>query len=305
MKAETPTRVAITGASGLIGAALASYLTAGGHDVLRLVRRRPDPAAVELRWDPTTAEIDAAALEGVDAVVHLAGANIGDKRWSDSRKRLIMDSRVLGTRLISETIARLESPPRVLVSASGVGYYGDQGDRWLTEESALGDGFLAEVCDAWERETRPARDAGIRVVNARLGVVLSAQGGALDKLVKIFRFGVGGKIGAGAQSMSWLAHEDAIGALHHCIVTETLSGPVNLVTPNPVTNKTFTKTLGRVIKRPTFVPVPRFAVRALYGEMGRETVLAGQRVAPTRLVATGFEFAYPELEAALRHELGR
>lgn len=298
-------RIAITGASGLIGTALGAYLGTGGHEVLRLVRRETQ-APDEVFWKPSAGEIDAARLEGVDAVIHLAGANVGDQRWSDERKALIMDSRTEGTGLIARALAGLENKPKVLISASAIGIYGDErGDEVLTEDASAGGGFLAEVCEAWEAAADPAREAGIRVVHPRIGVVLSAEGGALDKMLTPFKAGVGGPIGGGQQWMSWVSMDDVIAAIHHCIATESLEGPVNVCSPNPETNKAFTKTLGRVIRRPTFMPVPAFAIKTLYGQMGKETVLASQRVQPARLLASGFEFSWPDLEGCLRHELGR
>lgn len=297
-------RVAISGASGLVGTALDAFLTTGGHTVLRLVRR-PTAAPGEVRWDPAAQTIDAAALEGVDAVVHLAGAGVADKRWTDDRKAVIRDSRVDGTRLLAETLAGLDEPPRVLVSASAIGYYGDRGDATLTEDAAPGEGFLADVTRAWEAATAPAAAAGIRVVNPRIGVVLSPNGGALDKLLTPFRLGVGGRIGSGAQWMSWIALDDLVGLIHHLLYADEVSGPVNAVAPNPVTNREFTRTLGAVLRRPTFMAVPRAAITLAFGEMGRETILASARVSATRATDSGYAFAHPELEGALRHVLGR
>jgi len=297
-----PLRVAITGATGLVGGAIGAFLTTGGHTVLP-VTRSPRGAG-DVGWDPAAGRIDAAALEGCDAVVHLAGESLFALRWSEAKKRAIRESRVAGTRLLAETLARLERPPRVLVSASAIGIYGDRGDETLDEESAPGEGFLAEVCRAWEEAADPARAAGIRVATLRLGVVLSAQGGALATMLPPFRLGLGGRLGEGRQWFPWVALEDVVGAAHHAI-HGTLEGPVNVTSPQPVTNADYTRTLGRVLRRPTVLPVPAAALRGLLGEMAEEMLLASTRVAPRRLAAAGFPFLYPELDAALAFELGR
>ncbi|TNF23826.1 MAG: TIGR01777 family protein, partial [Deltaproteobacteria bacterium] len=244
-------------------------------------------------------------LEGVDAVVHLAGANLADGRWTDARRALIRSSRVDGTRLLAEALAGLERRPRVLVMASAIGFYGDRGDALLDEDSAPGTGFLAEVVREWEEAAAPAEAAGIRTVKLRLGVVLSRDGGALPKLLTPFKLGVGGRVGDGGQWMSWVALDDVVRAFAHALVDDGLSGVANLVAPNPVTNRALTEALARVLRRPAFVPVPRWAIRGAFGDMGRETILASTRVAPKRLDERGFTFAHPEIEAALRHILGR
>jgi uncharacterized protein (TIGR01777 family) len=300
-----PQAIAITGATGLVGTNLGAFLESGGHRVHRLVRRQPRPETTEIVWDPARREIDAARLEGLDAVVHLAGESVASGRWTAARKAAIRDSRVTGTTLLAETLARLARPPRVLVSASAIGFYGDRGDELLTEDSPPGEGFLAEVCQAWEAATAPARRAGIRVVTLRIGVVLAASGGALATLLPPFKLGVGGVVGSGTQFMSWIALDDLVGAIHHLIFADQLSGAVNAVAPHPARNAEFTRTLGRVLHRPTILPLPAAAVRLLFGEMGEAVLLAGARVAPTRLVQSGFEFQHPELEEALRAELGR
>jgi uncharacterized protein (TIGR01777 family) len=291
-------RVAITGASGVIGRPLAAFLSTGGHDVSRLVRH--EPRAGEVAWDPARGTIDAAALEGVDAIVHLAGENVG-VRWTPERKERIVRSRVDGTRLIAETCARIGA---TLVSASAIGIYGIEEKATVDESSALGDDFLADVCKQWEAATEPARMAGVRVVNLRIGVVLSPTGGALAELLPVFRAGVGGRVGNGTQVMSWVSLDDALGAIHDTLFDET-SGPINVVAPTPVTNAELATTLGRVLRRPTLLPVPATAIRVAFGEMGDLVALGGIRVDPRRLRERDFEFYDPVLEPWLRHVLGR
>jgi hypothetical protein len=296
---NTKLSIAITGASGLIGPALAAFLATGGHDVVRIVRRPAGPG--EVAWDPAAGTIDADGLSGVDAVVHLAGEPIG-RRWTRKRRREIESSRRQGTTLLAEALASLDPRPRVLVSASAIGCYGSRADEILTEQSTLGDDFLADVCATWEAATQPARDAGIRVVTARMGVVLEAL---LPRLLLPFRLGLGGRLGSGRQWLSWVALDDVLGAVALALADDRLAGPVNVVAPNSVTNSEFTRTLGRVLHRPAPMRVPAAAVKLALGEMGPATVLASQRVVPERLLDTGFRFAYPELEPALRHVLGR
>ena len=296
--------ILVTGASGLIGSALVSALTSTGYEVTRLVRRRAQSGEKAASWDPLAGTIDANAFEGIDAVVHLAGENIAE-RWTAAKKVNIRDSRIKGTQVLCEALARLVSPPKVLVSASAIGYYGDRGEEPLNEESAPGRGFLAEVCRAWEAATEPARQAGLRIVLSRFGVVLSPVGGALAKILPPFRLGLGGMLGSGRQYMSWIAMDDAIGAIQHAIVTDSLQGPINAVAPHAVTNQEFTKTLGKVLERPTIVPLPAFATRLMFGEMADELLLASARVQPAKLLASGYRFRYPELEGALRHLLAR
>jgi uncharacterized protein (TIGR01777 family) len=296
--------ILITGASGLIGSAVVSFLTTHGHSVTRLVRSQPRPGERTVHWEPMTGISDVNALKGVDAVVHLAGENIAE-RWTAAKKVNIRDSRVKGTQVLCEALTRLVPAPKVLVSASAIGYYGDRGEENLTEESAPGSGFLAEVCRAWEGATEPARQKGIRVVPLRLGMVLSSTGGALAKMLPPFRLGLGGVLGSGRQYMSWIALDDAVSVIHHAIVTEALQGPTNAVAPQAVTNQEFTKTLGKVLGRPTVVPLPAFAARLLFGEMADELLLASTRVQPAKLLASGYSFRYPGLEGALRHLLGR
>lgn len=296
-------QIAITGASGLIGSSLVPALTVAGHRVTRLVRSAPE--ADEIPWNPATGELDPVRLEGMDGVVHLAGENIAGGWWTTERKRRILESRVQGTRLLAGVLAGLKSPPRVLVSASAVGYYGDRGDSILTEESPPGEGFLAGVAEAWESATELARVVGIRVVNLRLGIVLTPAGGALAQMLRPFGLGLGGPLGNGRQWMSWIALDDAIGALLHTLAIETLTGPVNAVAPEPVTNADFTRTLGRVLHRPTGFRVPAPVLRLTLGEMADALLLSSTRVFPHRLQESGYRFHHPSLEGALRHVLAR
>jgi uncharacterized protein (TIGR01777 family) len=303
VKSHGPQRIVITGSSGLIGRELANFLMSGGHRVDRLVRREAAPGTTEIRWDPARGEIDAEALEGADAVVHLAGENIGARRWTAPVKAAILRSRVDGTALLSETLARLSRPPRVLISASAMGYYGSRGDEAVTERAGPGDGFLPDVCKAWEAATGPAEQAGIRVVKLRTGLVVSGRGGALARMLPVFRMGLGGVLGSGRQVVSWIGLDDLLGAILHLIFSD-VSGPVNTVSPGVVTNADFTKILGRVLRRPTLLRVPGFVVRSVFGEMGRTLLLEGARVEPGALRSSGFRFLEPGLEGALRAELG-
>ena len=297
MSAESsPVRVAVAGASGLLGTALVRRLAADGHAVLRLVRRLPH-GADEVRWDPAAGRVDAAALEGVDAVVNLAGENVGE-RWTPERKARIRASRVDATRLLATALTRLQRKPRVLVNVSAVGIYGDRGDERLDETSSPGGGFLAEVVRNWEAAAEPASAAGIRVVLPRFGVVLSARGGALAKLLTPFKLGVGGPVGGGDQWMSWISLDDAVALMELAIHDERLAGPFNAVA-GAVTNRQFARTLAGVLKRPAFVPVPAFALKLAFGEMAEETILASQRVEPRVLTQLGYSFIHPELEGAI------
>lgn len=296
-------QVAVTGAGGLVGSTIVPLLTTGGHGVTPLVRREAKPG--EVTWDPQAATFDASKLDGVDAVVHLAGENIAGGRWTDAMKKKIRDSRVKGTRVLCEGLARMQHPPKALVCASAIGYYGRRGDELLDENSPPGEGFLPDVCVEWEQACQPARDAGIRVVNVRLGVVLSPREGALKKMLLPFKLGLGGKIASGQQYWSWVSIDDAAGAIYHALMTPGLSGPVNGVAPNTVTNLDFTKTLGRVLGRPTIFPMPAFAARLALGEMADDLLIGSTRVTPKRLLETGYEFRQPELEGALRHLLGK
>ena len=298
--------ILITGSSGLIGSALIPVLKAQGHQVVRLVRRKADAEAAGMAsWDQAAGRLDPGIFAGVHAVVNLAGESIAGARWTPKRKARMLDSRVRGTKLLSETLAQLARPPEVLVSASAVGYYGSRGDEVMTEEKAPGTGFLPEVCVAWETATEPARQRGIRVVNLRIGMVLSGDGGALLPMASAFRMGVGGKLGEGRQFMSWITIDDLTRAILHVIVNTGFHGPVNAVAPNPVRNREFTRTMGRVLRRPTIFSMPAFAVRLMFGEMADALLLASARVEPARLMAGGFRFLHPELEEALRHALGK
>jgi uncharacterized protein len=299
-------QVAVTGASGFIGAALVPRLIAAGHSVVPLVR--PTSRATEGRraivWDPLMTDPDPAALDGIDAVVHLAGESIAGGRWTAARKQAIRDSRVLGTTRIASALARLPKRPRVLVCASAIGYYGDRGADLLDENASPGRGFLAEVCQAWEAAADPARQAGIRVVHLRFGIVLHPSGGALAKMLTPFRLGIGGRLGSGRQFMSWVTRSDLVGAIEHALIVESVSGAVNAVAPGAVTNAEWTRILGRALERPAVFPVPAAAIRLLFGEMGEELLLFSTRVLPARLKSTGFRFQHPELEGALRDLLG-
>lgn len=296
-------RVAVSGGSGFVGTHLREYLTEAGDQVIQLVRRKPDPAAHEIGWDPAAGHVEAEALKGIDAIVHLSGENIAAGRWTTARKQRIRDSRVKTTELLAQTLAGLEAPPRVFVCASAVGYYGDRSGAVLTEDAPPGSGFLAEVCQQWEAACGPARAAGVRVVNLRTGVVLSPHGGALAKMLPVFRMGMGGVVGSGDQWLSWIALSDLLRVIEFVITNDGLSGPANAVSPNPVTNRQLTQAIGRVIKRPTLVPLPAVAVRLTMGQMGEETLLASSRVIPQRLQSAGFQFEHPELEEALRYEI--
>ncbi len=297
---DKPVRILASGATGLIGSRLVSYLENRGHTVARLTRS--PKAAGDIRWDPDKGEIDRQALNGFDAVIHLAGENLFG-RWTPEKKHRIIESREKSTRLLSQAIAELDGPPEVMVSASAIGYYGSRGNEVLSETSSPGFGFLPEVCGAWESATEPAREAGVRVANARFGVVLASEGGALEKMLTPFKLGVGGKLGSGKQWMSWIDIDDLCRAIEHVILTESLAGPINFVAPEPVTNEDFTRTLARVLGKPAALTVPEFAIRIAFGEMGEETVLASQRVLPDKLVASGFGFNYPTVRASLTHVL--
>jgi uncharacterized protein (TIGR01777 family) len=297
-----PRVIAVAGATGLIGTALVGRLRARGEVVRRLLHSPRDVGPGDVLWDPTAGALPREALEGVDAVVNLAGAPIA-QRWSEQRKRAIRDSRVRATEQLARAIHSAQRRPRVFLGGSAVGYYGDRGDAQLDETSPPGADFLSRVCVEWEQAAAPIADAGVRVVLLRTGVVLSPRGGALRRLLPIFRLGAGGPLGTGRQWMSWIGLADHVRAMEHVLASDVLRGPVNLVAPNPVTNADFATTLGRVLARPAFVPVPSLGLELLYGEMARATLLSGQRVRPHRLTASGFEFAEPTLEGALRAEL--
>jgi uncharacterized protein (TIGR01777 family) len=282
----------------MIGTALIPRLRADGHRVLRLVRGAPE-GADDVRWDPDAGTIDAAGLEGVDAVVHLAGAGIGDKKWTPERKQLVLESRTRGTRLLARTLAGLDRKPSVLVSASAIGYYGNRGDDILTEDEPPGPDFGAQVCVAWEDETKAAAEAGIRVVRMRTGLVLAKQGGLLQRVLLPFKLAIGGRLGSGQQYMSWIALGDDISAIVHLLDTASLSGPVNLTAPNPVRNTDFTASLGHAVHRPTILPTPMFGLKIVYGGELVDTLLGSQRVSSAKLQESGFEFAHPDLDGAL------
>lgn len=301
--ATEPSTFAVSGASGLIGSAVHAHLTSGGHAVRRLARGGADaPDAVA--WRPAEGAVDVEGLAGVDAVVHLAGESIA-QRWTDAAKRRILESRVRGTATLAKALAGLPRPPRVMVCASAVGFYGDTGDVEVDESSGRGQGFLADVCQAWEAAAGPARDAGIRVVHLRFGVVLSGQGGALAKMLPIFKAGLGGPVGRGDQYFAWVALDDVVGAVDHALRRPGLAGAVNVVAPEQVTSRAFAKTLGAVLHRPAVLPAPAFALKLAMGQMAEEALLGGQRVRPARLEATGYTFRHPRLEAALRDALDR
>ncbi len=295
-------RIAISGASGLIGSALVPALVGAGHDVVRLVRHE-SRGADEIAWDPAGGRLEPGALAGVDAVVSLSGANL-DRRWTERSKREIVDSRVATTALLARTMASAERKPSAFVVAGGVGIYGDRGDEILTEESGLGSGFLADLGKAWEAAAAPAREAGIRTVSFRQGVVLSRDGGALRKMLTPFKLGLGGRVGSGRQWWSWISAEDVVAGYRLALESE-LSGPVNLTSPNPATSEQFTKALGRALGRPTVFPLPGLVVKTLFGERGEAVLLEGQRTLPKRLVDDGFEFAHPDVSTAIEHALSK
>lgn len=297
-------RVLVSGSSGLIGSALVDELLARGHQVVRLVRRTP--GRDEVQWDPGQGTLDPGPLEGVDAVVHLAGEPIGARRWSPDQKQRILDSRVRGTRLLAQTLSRIEPRPRVFVSGSAIGYYGLRGDEILTEQSAPGSGFLAEVTGQWEAATLAAEQAGIRTVHLRTGIVVSARGGAVGRMLPLFKLGLGGRLGRGDQWWSWITLEDEVGAILHALDTETLAGPVNATAPEPVPAAAMARAVGRALRRPAVLPVPAFALRLVLGrQMADELVLASQRAVPARLEETGYRFRHPTAEAAMAALLRR
>jgi uncharacterized protein (TIGR01777 family) len=296
-------RVAISGSSGLIGTALRRHLANAGHEVVRLVRGAPGPG--DVTWDPAAGRLDERDLAGIDAVVNLSGAGIGEHRWTDEYKREVLDSRVEATSTLARALADATDGPRVLLSGSAIGFYGDRGDEQLDEGSSRGTGFLAEVCEAWEHATEKAEAAGVRVVHLRTGIVLSPDGGALKKQLPLFKLGLGGRFGAGRQWQSWISIDDEVAAIEH-LLTSDARGPVNLTAPNPVTNREFADTLARVLRRPSFLPVPSFGPKLLLGgELAEALLFDGQRVLPRVLEHDGYAFAHPQLEPALRALLGR
>ncbi len=296
-------KILISGSHGLVGTALIKSLEPDRHEIHRLVRHYPGNSS-EIEWSPDRYSIALSLIEGFDAVVHLAGESIAEGRWTDEKKKRIRESRVKGTKLLSDALANLTNPPRTLISASAIGYYGDRDDELLTETSSPGNDFLSEVCVEWEQATSHATTMGIRVVNSRFGIILDKEGGALKKMLPPFRMGIGGRIGSGKQWMSWIALDDVVGALKFALTNDSLSGPVNFVAPNPVRNSEFTKALGGALSRPTIFPIPVFGVRFAFGEMADALLLSSQRVEPKRLKESGYQFQYPELQSALKHVLG-
>lgn len=300
-----PLTVAVTGSSGLVGAALRHFLTTGGHAVVSVVRRKPDPARGEIAWDPMEGRIDREGLEGVDAVVHLAGESLAGNRWTPAKKQAIRRSRMAGTRVLVDAVNRLRRPPRVLVSASAVGFYGNRGNERVTEASRPGRGFLPDLCREWEAEAAKAERSGVRVVLLRTGLVLSPAGGALGSMLLPFKLGVGGRLGTGRQFVSWIDHDDLLGLVLHAVTTPSLRGPVNATAPHPVSNATFATALGRTLGRPSLVPAPSLAVKAMFGEMGQALLLHGARVLPGAAQQSGFRFHFEGVEESLAFQLGR
>ncbi len=296
-------KVLVSGSRGLIGSALTTVLTTRRHRVVRLVRSPQRAGDEAVFWDPVAGTLAREEIEGMEAVVHLAGENIASSRWTESQKERIRASRVDGTRLLSETLAQLQEPPQVMVCASAIGFYGDRGDEIMTERSEAGQGFLAQVVREWESATAAARDKGIRVINLRLGVVMSPVGGALSRMLLAFRLGLGGRVGNGKQYMSWTSLEDAVEIICFAMNTDSLEGPVNAVSPNPVTSREFTKTLGRFLMRPTLCRMPAWLVRISMGEMGEELLLSSTRVEPRKLLDAGYPFQHETLTAAFEHML--
>jgi len=297
-------RILVVGSSGIIGTQLVAFLDTGGHDVWRLVRRSVKEGAKEMRWEPSSGVLDRSKLEGFDAIIHLGGEGIGDKRWSRKRKKMIRDSRVDSTSLLSEAVSNLRQKPEVFILASAIGWYGDRGDEKLDEGSHSGEGFLPSVCVDWESAASMVRESEVRTIFLRSGIVLSGTGGALGKMLLPFKMGVGGPMGGGRQWMSWISLDDEIYAIHHLLMNVESDGIYNLTAPNPSRQKNFAKTLGKVLRRPAFVPLPAFVVRVLFGEMGVKLTLESQKVIPTRLVQEGYEFLHPNLEVALTDTLG-
>jgi uncharacterized protein (TIGR01777 family) len=295
-------KILVTGSHGLVGSALAKVLKRDGHQVFALVRRPPRSDS-EFEWYPDDGELPLGQLEGLEAVVHLAGESIAQGRWTAEKKQRIRDSRVMGTELLSKSLAQLNQPPKILINASAIGYYGDRGDEILTEESTPGTDFLAQVCVDWERATEPAVAQGVRVVNLRIGIILSSDGGALRKMLTPFKLGLGGRLGNGKQYMSWVVLDDVIATIKLALANDATRGPINLVAPNPVTNAEFTKTLGKALSRPTLLPTPAFAVKLAFGDMADALLLSSQRVEPARLKGLEYQFQYATLDQALRYVL--
>lgn len=295
-------RVVVTGSSGLVGSRLKKVLTEAGHQPLRLLRKRAGKEG-DLHWNPASGELDPAQIEGVDAIVHLGGESIASARWTDEQKKKMRDSRINSTKLLVDTIGKLEKKPKVFVCASAIGYYGDRGSEELTEESTKGRGYLADLCGDWERAAAQAAEHGVRVVNLRIGVVLAKEGGALSKMLPPFQMGVGGNLGSGKQYMSWISLEDTAGVILHCLETDKLSGPVNAVAPVAVTNAEMSKALAKVLHRPAMLPAPAFALKIVLGEMADELLLSSARIIPAKLQDTKYQFQHPEVEQAIRAAL--
>lgn len=300
-----PLKFLISGSSGLIGSNLISFLKTAGHLVIRMVRRKEQVDSDSVYWNPADKEIDKDALENFDVVIHLAGENIASGRWTPAKKEQLRQSRVEGTRLLSKTLAQLNHPPEALICASALGFYGDRGDEILTEDSPPGNSFLSDLCCEWEKATQPAADKGIRTVNVRIGIVLTPAGGALSRMLLPFKLGLGGPLGNGKQYMSWIAIDDLLYLIYHTITNPNLSGPVNAVSPDPVTNKEFTRTFAKVLHRPAIFPVPAFALRLAQGQMADELLFASARIKPAKLLENNHQFHYPTLKDALRHVLGK
>jgi hypothetical protein len=296
-------KILVTGSSGFIGSALLPFLNSKGHEVRGMVRSSATPGSDDIEWDPIRRSINSKGLEGFAATVHLAGENIAGGRWTAAKKRRIRESRTIGTRFLVDSLTGLSKPPKVLICASAVGYYGTRGAKLLREDSPPGHGFLPDVCQAWEAAANAAAARGIRVVNLRIGIVLSAAGGAMTKMLTLFRAGLGGTIGDGGQFWSWIALDDLLAAVLHAVEKETLTGPVNAVSPNPATNRDFARTLARVLSRPAIAGLPAFAARLMMGEMADELLMASARVEPAKLLESGFKFQFAELEPALHHLL--
>ncbi len=296
-------RILISGASGLIGSAVSGALGAAGHEVVRLVRARSAQSGAGVKWDPEAGQIDAAGLEGFDGLIHLAGEGVADSRWTAGKKRRILASRVEGTRLVAQSVARLARRPRVFLCASAIGFYGDRAEEELDETSAPGKGFLPEVCSQWEAAAQAAADAGVRVVFMRTGMVLSTRGGALARMLPVFRWGLGGRLGSGRQYVSWITLEDVVSAMGLVLAHEQLHGPVNFTAPRPVTNAELTRALAAVLRRPALCPVPAWALRLALGEMAQAMLLSSARVIPRRLLEVGFSFGDPEIGPALQRLL--